>query len=693
MRRFLVPIGAILLFPSMGAGASAPWLEVKSQHFTIITNSSEKEARRTAWKFEQVRQALQIIWPWAAVDRGKPITVFAVRDENTLKTLGPQYWEGKRFRPASFWVGDRDRTYIALRTDLAEPDDVGENPYQTAYWCYVSAVLHRSLPVSIPAWYARGVTEVLSNTIVREKELHVGRLINGHLQTLYQRALIPLDEFLAVSGRSKYLTQEADAWLFEAQAWAFAHFLMFGEQGAHMGQVNRFNQLLMRGTKADVALKEAFGDMTPLFSGLREYIKRKIFQYGRIAVAVDLKPEGFDSRSLSAGETSELRSRFLAAMGRPVEARAEAALASAADPGSPVPAEIEGALLDSEGKSSEARAAYEKAVSLSSRRALVYYRLAQLSRPQGDTDREASEKIARLLERAVELEPDYANALSYLAETQSDLGKPEKGVELASRAVKLEPNEAYHRLALARALWNSRRSDEAIGAAQSALTVAQDGQERSMVQRFLDFAARSRPITPPRPPAGPATPGAGRGQAPSQEATPTPEPGVTASDVLEIPESEPPAAQAALRKCVMADEPRACEASTGLLGKMCRGGSGYACRILGSFYDRGHGVPMEKGMAASAYELGCAASDQPSCARHAVLQAQGLGLRKDPVTALATLRRLCGAKVDDACLGWGLLLAGGLAERDLPKARSLFQASCSAGNPEGCRLLKTVPPR
>jgi len=70
-------IGVVLA--TMASAAPAPWLEIKSQHFTVITNSSEKEGRRAAWQFEQIRQALRVIWPWAAIDGGKPIAIFAVR--------------------------------------------------------------------------------------------------------------------------------------------------------------------------------------------------------------------------------------------------------------------------------------------------------------------------------------------------------------------------------------------------------------------------------------------------------------------------------------------------------------------------------------------------------------------------------------------------------------------------------------
>jgi TPR repeat protein len=682
-------VAAGVLGASVATAAPAPWFEIKSQHFTIVSNSGEKEARRTAWQFEQVRQALQIIWPWAAVDGGQPITVFAVRDENTLKTLGPQYWEGKRYRPTSFWVGDSDRTYIALRTDLSEPSDVGENPYQTAYWSYVSAVFHGSLPGKVPEWYGRGVSEVLSNTLVRDKELHVGRLMNNHLNRVREGSLIPLDEFLTAGRGSKYLTGEVESWQFESQAWAFVHYLMFGEKGAHNGKVNRFNALLADGTDADVALKEAFGpSMAPYYTGMREYTRRDIFQYGRIPVAVGVKMEGFTTRALSPVEGAQQRGQLLVAMNRPVEARAEAAAAAAAEPASPVPSEIEGALLDREGKSAEARAAYEKAVGLSSKRARVYYRLAQMIRPSGDVDRATNEKIASLLEKAIELEPGTANSLSYLADVQTDLGKPEAAVDLATRAVKLEPNVTYHRLALARALWNAKRADDSILIANSALTVADTDAERASAQRFLDFTARS-----PRP-AAPRT------------AAPLPSPSPSASvAVTLVPESgssayfkgfarETSEVQRTLVACVNHDAAEACGKAMPVLDRLCGEQDGFACLQLGSFHDRGHGVLMSKTKAADAYRRGCAANDQASCARFAVLQAQGLGgLPRDAPAGLATLERLCNARVDDACLGWGLLLTTDIGWRDIPKARQLFKASCDRGNQEGCRLLQTVTPR
>jgi TPR repeat protein len=103
---------------------------------------------------------------------------------------------------------------------------------------------------------------------------------------------------------------------------------------------------------------------------------------------------------------------------------------------------------------------------------------------------------------------------------------------------------------------------------------------------------------------------------------------------------------------------------------------------------------MDKMAAAAAYDAGCrAGADKASCARYAVLQMQGLGVQRDSTAALATLEHLCGEKVDDACIGWALILAGRTEKRDVPKARALLQAPCDGGNGEACRILKSMPPR
>src|SRR5262249_58590389 len=103
----------------------------------------------------------------------------------------------------------------------------------------------------------------------------------------------------------------------------------------------------------------------------------------------------------------------LVAMRRPAEARAAAEEAAKVDPGLSGPWEIEAALLDREGKESEARSAYAKAGAAGSKRAHVYYRLAQLDWTPG-ADRAASERLAATPGKARALGAGNAGTLRFL---------------------------------------------------------------------------------------------------------------------------------------------------------------------------------------------------------------------------------------------------------------------------------------
>jgi hypothetical protein len=92
-------------------------------------------------------------------------------------------------------------------------------------------VFNRSFPRRVPAWYGRGIAEVMSNTIVRDKVVHVGRPTRWNLDIVRERPPVPLSELLSADYSSRWLTQEADVRVFDANAWALVHYLVFGEEG------------------------------------------------------------------------------------------------------------------------------------------------------------------------------------------------------------------------------------------------------------------------------------------------------------------------------------------------------------------------------------------------------------------------------------------------------------------------------
>jgi hypothetical protein len=55
------------LKPALAAGK---WIEIKSLNFTVVSADSESATRTIAWEFEQIRAAVQTLWPAAPARDG-----------------------------------------------------------------------------------------------------------------------------------------------------------------------------------------------------------------------------------------------------------------------------------------------------------------------------------------------------------------------------------------------------------------------------------------------------------------------------------------------------------------------------------------------------------------------------------------------------------------------------------------------
>ena len=223
----------VLTVASPLESADSPWIQMKSAHFEVISNASEGSTRSVTWQLEQIRAVISALWPWARVDLAQPLSVIAVKDENSMQALAPAFWERKTdVRPASVSVGGANRPYLAIRADLRGDDRALLNPYITAYQSYATLVIQASMAHPFPLWLSRGLSGVISNTIVRENAISIGPAIPWHLQRLRGGSRLPLSDVLAVTYSSAELSDGERLNRFDAQSWALVHFLMFGNEGS-----------------------------------------------------------------------------------------------------------------------------------------------------------------------------------------------------------------------------------------------------------------------------------------------------------------------------------------------------------------------------------------------------------------------------------------------------------------------------
>ena len=495
--RLLCVLALCLLTPRGAVTAADDWRELKTARFTVISNASDRDTRALAWQLEQVRSLMVNLWAWAKVDLNKPLTVIAVKDENGMRALAPRYWESRGgIRPASIWVTGPDRHYLAIRTGLEVETQGNVNPHITAYFSYINLVMLQSLSPDLPLWLSRGLSGVLSNTLIKDDLIVIGAPIPWHLEALRERPRARLPRLLAMTRLSPALTKEEGAETFDAQSWAFVHFLMFGDYGARAGKLNEFAQVVSAGKDPTTAFQELLGPPESLEAAFRAYFDKQVFLVRNVKADVAVDRERLPVRRLTAAESASTRALFLVATQRPVEARAAIAEARAQDPKASGSYEAEGLLLDLEQKPDEAKQALTRAVEGGSASGYAHYRLASLTW-RSDADQETLKTIEGYLSRATALNTRDADAYSWLGEIRASLGIGEP-TGLVMRAIALEPREAIHRLRAANVLARQRKWDEAAVQAEAGRTLATSDGERRRAQELLDLIARARagPLLP-----------------------------------------------------------------------------------------------------------------------------------------------------------------------------------------------------
>lgn len=476
-------IVGVLWCAGVSSAGAQTWREVKGENFTVFSDASERRVRTIAWQFEQMRSAMAEGLPWATVTLDRPVVVIAVRDENAMRALVPQYWEQRGgTRPASVFTGGQDRYYIALRADI-EVEDQGQNPHAAAYWAYSALVLQRSLGGRLPLWVTNGLAAVLSNTIVRAREVEFGRPMPWMADRAKEGPRLPLAELFAVDRSSPYYAGGITRERFDAQSWALLQFLIFGYKDNAGPRFDQLVQQLAAGVPSEAAIASVYGSVAALETAYLLYVQQSVYAYGRLPTNTAIVEEKLPARQASPAEHAAVRAAFHVAMNRPAEARALIAASRKADATSPFADDAEALLLDREQQTEQARETFARAAAAGSTSYWTYYRLASLrAGPTMSTDDRSA--IAPWLERAAALNPRSPIAFAFLADIQASLNRTDAAIVSSRRALELDKTNVTNHLRLVRLLVTASRQDEARAVAREALPLATP-QQRTALESIL----------------------------------------------------------------------------------------------------------------------------------------------------------------------------------------------------------------
>jgi hypothetical protein len=241
--------------PSSGGSIPAAehggaWVEVQSPHFTVASNAGEKEARRIAAQFEQIRAAFRNAFPELRVDAGKPMSVLALADADSMKEFLPDFWAAKDgVRPAGLFLGSFDKNYAVLRLDA---NGTGENPFHSLYHEYTHAILRVNFR-KLPLWLNEGLADYYGNAILEENGIELGRVSRAELGVLQHTPLIPIATLVKVDQGSPLYNENSPASLFYAESWALVHFLLTDPEASKNKLLAKYFKLFEEADDAEEA--------------------------------------------------------------------------------------------------------------------------------------------------------------------------------------------------------------------------------------------------------------------------------------------------------------------------------------------------------------------------------------------------------------------------------------------------------
>jgi tetratricopeptide (TPR) repeat protein len=464
----------------LARAAHNDWWEVRSPNFVVVSNAGEKRAIKTAFVFEQVRSVFRQSIPLAAKAPSPGIIVLAVKNEDSMRVLLPEYWAKGHTRPAGFFASGLGQLYAAVQLDAP-----GENPYATTYHEYYHSLTIPYFP-NLPLWVTEGLADFYGNTQIEGKSAGIGYPSQGHIDELNGGSFIPLDQLFQVDTSSPYYNEESKTSMFYAESWALTHYLMIGNKGAHRQMLVDYLTELDNGASQKEASAKAFGNVLKLQDALRSYIHDHSFYYITYAVDSQVSEADFHARPLSDAEAEAYEGGFLAARGRSEEAESLLNDALKHEPQFALSYQNLGIAQERAGKTDEALDSISRAIELDPAIGFARYMRAYLSFRSGAVMTENLE-LEGDLRAAIASMPNFAPAYSLLALRLA--ASPEdnaEALEMAKKAVALQPGSSVAQLTLAQVLARMNKFDDAQKAALRARAEARNGVEKQQVASFLD---------------------------------------------------------------------------------------------------------------------------------------------------------------------------------------------------------------
>ena len=446
----------VLVLATAGEAGNDQWVEVRSKNFNVITDAGEKRGGEVLLRFEQMRAAFSVLFNKLKVSSPVPLQIVAFRNSKELKQVSPM-WKGKPVELAGLFQHGEDRDFIAL--DLS-----AENGWVVVFHEYAHLLMNTNLPPR-PLWLDEGYADYFSTLKVTGKEMEFGTTPESHAQLLANSPWMKSAALFSVKHDSKDYNEGNRRSVFYAQSWLTVHY-MFSKH-----KLNELTKFLDLSENQHIpipdAFKQAFGMTLDQFDReLYNYFHGQGLYY-KAPAPQDIDKGPYQSRVLTSAERDATIADFkFHSPDHNAEGIAEFQKVLQEDSNNEVANRGLAYSCLRKGEFQQAGEYLKRASASGSRDPRIHFFNAMvLSRSMSGgmihIDPEQADGVREELLKAVELDPNYADAYNLLAVTESVKGDNKDAIQHASRAVELNPRNEFYRMNLAGFYMRGEQWDQA----------------------------------------------------------------------------------------------------------------------------------------------------------------------------------------------------------------------------------------
>ena len=292
--------------PVVFAG-DAQWIEVKSPHFSVVTDAGEKRGRETAMRFEQMRAVFDVLMTRRSVNIPVPLQIVAFRNSREMQpvcafverkagaAVGICFWAPKT-AASSCWT---------CRV---------ENPWSVVFHEYAHQLMNGVLTARVDPWFEEGFAEYFSSIEVDSKEARVGKIPEDEYRVLQQNGMMKVaDLFRVQQNSSTYNESGSHRTVFYAQSGMVVHYLYDNNLIPRLTQY--FDLKLARNVPVESAIQQSLGMSAADFDkALRNYVSSGHFQVLSNAEACEHRQQRICGAASQSGGQRRRARRYSSAL-------------------------------------------------------------------------------------------------------------------------------------------------------------------------------------------------------------------------------------------------------------------------------------------------------------------------------------------------------------------------------------------